>query len=305
MLQPPVANSNQSMGMRQRYIAQQQTLPQQVPSTPSTSLTLPGSGIPNTQTPIPVVPLAASAPSLTLRKKRNTARISAVLLVLGLATAIYFIWHTASPTTTATPSNSSDVSQQNFSAVTTSVPTTDGIRVYVVGAVKNPGIYMLASDARVYDLLQAAGGPLPNANLVTINLAAKLSDGQEVYIAKVGETPPTYSGGVSGTGGGSTGTGSATGNSSGGSTGTGSATGNSSGSSTGTGSTAGISTNGQLVNINTASVVELSQSLHVSKKTAQTIVDYRTQNGNFSSVDQLAQVVSSGIYKKIKAQCTV
>ena len=49
--------------------------------------------------------------------------------------------------------------------------------MYVVGAVKNPGLYALATGARVYDLLQAAGGTLPKANLVAINMAAKLSDG--------------------------------------------------------------------------------------------------------------------------------
>ena len=234
MIKPPLANGNQSMGMRRQYIAQQQTLPQQVPFIPSQGLTLSGIGIPNTQPPVPVVPLAASAPPSTSRKKRNTARIIAALLVLGLAATIYFIWHTASPTTTTiASSSSSNVSQQNFSAVSTSAPTTDGIRVYVVGAVKNPGIYTLASGSRVYDLLQAAGGPLPKANLVAINLAAKLSDGQEVYITQVGETPPTYSGGVPGTGGNTTGTGSTSGGSSGGPTGTASSTsgGNSGGSS--------------------------------------------------------------------------
>ena len=91
---------------------------------------------------------------------------------------------------------------------------------------------------------------------MAINLAAKLSDGQEVYITQVGETPPTYTSGVSST---------------------------TSSSTPGVGS--GSNSNGQLVNINTASVDELSQSLHISKKSAQTIVDYRTQHGYFSSGD--------------------
>jgi len=279
MQQKQPIHGNQQAGMRRQYIAQQQTLPQKVPFTPSPSPILPGNGIPNTQPPLPVVPLATSTP--TPPKKRMVSRIIAALLVLGLASAIYFIWHTAAPTTT-TPSSASGVSQQNFSAASTSAPTTDGIRVYVVGAVKNPGIYTLASGSRVYDLLQAAGGTTPKANLVAINMAAKLSDGQEVYITQVGETPPSYAGGVPGTGGSTTGAG--------GSSGVGNG---------------GNNTNGQPVNINTASVDELSKSLHISKKSAQTIVDYRTQNGNFSSVDQLAQVVTKTIYNKIKAQCTV
>src|SRR5262245_3160972 len=58
------------------------------------------------------------------------------------------------------------------------------------GAVQHPGVYTLSSDARVYQLLQAAGGPLPNANLVVLNLAGKLVDGQEIYVRQIGEAPP-------------------------------------------------------------------------------------------------------------------
>ena len=294
-MQKPPTNGNSQLGIRRQFIAQQQTLPQQVPFTPPPSSILSNSSIQIPQSPTPVVPLTASIPiPSTSHKKRNVLRIIAALLVLGLAGAIYFIWNTTVPTTTTTASSSGNqqsVTQQSFSAASTPEPATDGIRVYVVGAVKNPGIYTLASGARVYDLLQAAGGPLPSANLVVVNLAAKLSDGQEVYITQIGETPPSYSVSVSSASGGKTGTG-VTSSSSG-------------GNSTTSGSGADGNTNGQLVNINTASVDELSKGLHISKKTAQTIVDYRTQNGDFSSVDQLAQVVSHAIYTKIKAECTV
>jgi len=269
MQQQPPVQSSQQIEMRRQYIAQQQTIPQPATLPPLQGPVFSNNGVANTQLPAPVVPLAESTPP-PKSKKRNIARMTAVLLVVGLAGAIYFIWHTAPTTTT---SSSSSVNQQNFAVASTSAPTTDGIRVYVVGAVKNPGIYTLASGARVYDLLQAAGGTLPQANLVAINLAAKLGDGQEVYITQVGERPPTYTGGVSGTGGGTSGT--------------------------------GGSTNNQLVNINTASADELNQGLHISKKSAQAIVDYRTQHGDFSSVDQLALVVSRTVYNKIKAQCTV
>jgi competence protein ComEA len=140
----------------------------------------------------------------------------------------------------------------------------------VVGAVKHPGVYTLPADARVYQLLQAAAGPLPNANLVALNIAAKLSDGQEVYVAAIGETPPASPGGAPGPGTGPTGTGT-----------------------------------GQLININTASVDQMRLALHISSKTAQKIVDFRTQHGNYTSVDQLSQVVSKAVYDKIKDQVTV
>ncbi len=277
MQQQPLANDNNHSGLRRQFIAQQQTLPQPVVpfASPLSPVVPPSSNMPNLQQPVSLTdPVPLTSPS----KKKLIARIIAVSLVIGLIGAIYGVWHSATPTTTTTTtaSSSADVTQQNFSTSSTAVSTTDGIRVYVVGAVKHPGIYTLSSGARVYDLIQAAGGTLPSANLVAINLAAKLSDGQEVYITQVGETPPTYTSGVSST---------------------------TSSSTPGVGS--GSNSNGQLVNINTASVDELSQSLHISKKSAQTIVDYRTQHGDFSNVDSLAQVVSRTIYNKIKAQCTV
>ncbi len=271
--QQPQRQSNQPGMLRSNFIAQQQTIPQPAALRPPQYPSFPNAGLPNTPLPVPIVPPTSAPITPISAKKKRVTRIIGVLLVVGLVGAIYFIWRTsASPTTTT---STASVSQQNFSTTNTSASTTDGIKVYVVGAVKNPGLYTLATDARVYDLLQAAGGTLPKANLVAINMAAKLSDGQEVYVTFIGEAPPTYTGGVPGPGG-------------------------TSGSSNG-----GNNTNGQLVNINTASVDELSQSLHISKKSAQAIVDYRTQHGNFTSVDELAQAVSTTIYKKIKAQCTV
>ncbi len=62
-------------------------------------------------------------------------------------------------------------------------PAFDAGECQIVGAVRHPGVYTLPASARVYQLLQAAGGPLPNADLVALNMAAKLSDGQEVYVA--------------------------------------------------------------------------------------------------------------------------
>jgi competence protein ComEA len=204
------------------------------------------------------------------------------VLLLGLAIALYLTWNTTA--TATSPGSSASISQQNFGSTSTNTGTTNGssstsggtIQVYIVGAVKHPGVYSLPSDARIYQLLQAAGGPLSDANLVALNLAAKVNDGEEIYVTKIGEVPPTYYGGVPGTG-----------------TGTASTT-----STTSTG-------NGQLVNINTASADVMRQQLHISSATAQAIINYRQQNGAFTSVDQLQQVVSKTIYDKIKPLVTV
>jgi competence protein ComEA len=231
---------------------------------------LPGALIPSTN------------PPLHSRKKKQLLRGAAILLSALLILAIYLTWHSATPTAAsptitqqAYSSLSSTPSPQPVSSVTTAT-SSDGttIQVYIVGAVKHPGVYTLPADARVYQLIQAAGGTQPNADLVSINLAARLTDGQEIYVLSVGETQPAYTGSSAGTGAGSAGS---------------------------TPTTA----NGPLVNINTATETAMMQGLHVSAATAKKIIDYRTQHGAYTSVDQLLQVVSKSIYDRIKGLVTV
>jgi competence protein ComEA len=233
--------------------------PSQQPTAPEPDLSFPPE--PNTITPPLINPL-----------KRKITRIIAIVIILALAVALYFIWHT--PASTNPPPV---ITQQNFSGSSSNSSGSTGssliangeIHVYVVGSVKHPGVYTLPSGARVYELLQAAGGALPDANLVALNLAAPLSDGEEVYVLANGEKPPTYVGGVPGPG------------------------------------TSGSATTGQLVNINTASANEMRLSLHISSATAQNIVNYRMQNGPYTSIDQLQSVVSKSIYDKIKGLITI
>lgn len=216
-------------------------------------------------------PPDAGAPKPSFNKRKLT-RIIAVAIALALAIALYLIWRSSTSASVSPP-----ITQQNFSGTsantgssTASSSTSSGdIQVYVVGAVKHPGVYTLPAGARVYQLLQAAGGPLPNANLVALNLAATLNDGEEVYVIANGEIPPAYQGGVPGPG------------------------------------ANGTATTGQLVNINTASVDEMRQVLHISSTTAQNIINYRLQHGPYTSIAQLKQVVSTSTYDKIKSLVTI
>lgn len=65
--------------------------------------------------------------------------------------------------------------------------TISKIKVDVEGEVLNPGVYELPSDTRVQDALIAAGGLTQDANRKAINLAAKISDGQKIYVPAEGE----------------------------------------------------------------------------------------------------------------------
>lgn len=56
------------------------------------------------------------------------------------------------------------------------------IVVYVAGEVAHPGVYRLEAGRRVDDALRAAGPPKADADLVAVNLAAPLEDGEEIAV---------------------------------------------------------------------------------------------------------------------------
>jgi len=135
--------------------------------------------------------------------------------------------------------------------------------VYVCGAVRAPGIVRLPAGARVADALELAGGAAARAELAGVNLAALVTDGQQILVPERGAVAAA----------------------------TGSAAG---GGSVAPASAGGVPAAGALVNINTASVTELDVLEGVGPATAQKIVDYRTANGGFKSIDEIKDVSGIG-----------
>jgi competence protein ComEA len=270
-------------GLIQQYFAHQQTMPYQAmtPIPPEPVITIPPFGISDTYQSQAIPGISNQAlPPVQPTRKLQIRKALGVLLVCMLVATVYFIWR-GSPTPNST-SAAVSTTQQHFSLAPTASSLTIGtttvspvaisgkIQVYIVGAVKKPGVYTLEGSARVYELLQAAGGPLPQANLVALNLAARLSDGQEIYVTLIGETPPT-----------------------------------SMSSPTGTITTATPGGTANQININTASADDLRKGLHISSTNALAIVNYRVQHGTFTSVEELLQVVSQTTYKKIKDEVKI
>ena len=157
------------------------------------------------------------------------------------------------------------------------------IVVDVDGAVAHPGLYKLPADSRVQAALAAAGGLSPQADVHRINRAAKLHDGQKLYVLSQGEsTPPLAASSGQGCEGQAC--------------------------TSAEGGVAGSDAEGQvLVNINTANAAQLTQLPGVGPAIAQKIIDYRTANGPFTSVDDLTKVPGIGAAKlaQIKSHARV
>jgi competence protein ComEA len=63
-----------------------------------------------------------------------------------------------------------------------SVPEASRLVVYVVGAVRRPGLYRLPAGSRVADAVAQAGGATRRADPAALNLAAPVADGQQVLV---------------------------------------------------------------------------------------------------------------------------
>jgi competence protein ComEA len=102
----------------------------------------------------------------------------------------------AGPADPVVAGSASPVSGPLLSSVSpraTSSPT--GVLVVdVVGRVHRPGVYRLPAGSRVTDAVAAAGGVLAGVDPATVNLARKLSDGEQLVIGASAAAAPTGSG---------------------------------------------------------------------------------------------------------------
>ena len=152
--------------------------------------------------------------------------------------------------------------------------SSDDIVVSVVGLVQNPGIMTLPDGSRVGDA-RAVAGVLPEADLVRINHAELLSDGQQLVVVGPDDPAPPVSG---------------TGTSAGGAGGGAGSAGVGQGASTGP------------ISLNTATVAELTALHGVGEATASAIIEFRESNGGFASVEQLLEVSGIGPAKFSRLQ---
>lgn len=145
-----------------------------------------------------------------------------------------------------------------------------GLLVHVVGEVAEPGLVTVPDGARVADALEAAGGTTRKADLTAVNLARTVVDGEQLYVPKPGEqVPGAAAPGAGGPASGASGSGPGGPGASGGST-------------------------AATVDINTADAAALEALPGIGPSIAQAIVEWRTANGPFASVDELEDVPGIG-----------
>jgi competence protein ComEA len=103
----------------------------------------------------------------------------------------------------AVPATPAPAEADPFASAAPSVGVAAGgeIVIDVEGGVAAPGLHRLPAGARVADAVAAAGGYADTADLVaaarSLNLAAALVDGQQIYVPVVGD-PPAAGGGSGG-----------------------------------------------------------------------------------------------------------
>lgn len=148
----------------------------------------------------------------------------------------------------------------------------DTIIVYICGAVKENKVITLNENSRICDAIDAVGGLTDDADLSNINLAYMLEDGEKIYIPKKGEEIKIDS---------------------------------SISSNILSSSYNNYSSNNEKnnkININKASQTELETIPGIGPSTALKIINYREQNGKFSSIEDIKNVsgIGDSKYNQIK-----
>lgn len=152
--------------------------------------------------------------------------------------------------------------------------TKESIYVSILGEVSSPGVYVMPEGSRTYELINEAGGATENADTARLNLVSLLEDGMQITIPsyEADKESPTE------------------------------------------GPTLVLTDNTEsegskraLVNINTASISELTTLTGIGTTRAEAIINYRDSVGKFEKCEDLMNVtgIKQGIYDKLKDEiCT-
>lgn len=170
---------------------------------------------------------------------------------------------------------STDLSVSSYEKENDTRGYSGGIYVFVNGEVEKPGVYLVDDDARLYQVIDKAGGMTEKAKKDYLNLAETVHDGQEIKVlskkqykkqkrATIREETKDTGAGAEDLGSGR-------------------------------------------VNINTADVEQFTVLPGIGNTKAAAIIAYREENGNFSSIEDIKNVsgIGEATFNNIESMITV
>lgn len=167
-----------------------------------------------------------------------------------------------------TADSSNEMQEQESTAIQAVV----SYYVHLCGAIKHPGVYEATQTTRVYELVKSAGGFTEEADENYVNQAATVEDGQQIYIPTREEVLHENGSLMDRNG------------------------------IDAVDNSQKESNNTSKVNINTATKSELCTLPGIGEVKAGSIIDYRTNQGKFQSIEELKQIegIKEAVYNKIK-----
>ena len=196
---------------------------------------------------------------LALLKKYKSVVVLGAILVMAIGAFLVLQQKPEAKTTDFPTVTTTTASQESTEETSSESPERETILVDVKGAVQSEGVYELPSTARVNDAVKAAGGFSELADKKSVNLAQKLSDEAVVYVASQGENVSVVQSATSSPATGDAG-----------------------------------NENTEKINLNTATVADLTTISGIGEKRANDILAYRDSQGGFTSVDDLNNVSGIG-----------
>ena len=178
-----------------------------------------------------------------------------LILLAVIAVVAFAIWHPAPRAALVSAAPSADPRPDPRAHARARTPGAMGAGlVYVVGAVARPGLYHIEAGSRIDDAVRSAGGLRADADPAGVNLAAHVSDGDEIAVPLLGE--PTHAANTKRT----------------------------------RNARARSGKTHAIIDVNSASAAQLASVPGIGATIAARIVEIRTQDGAYRTFDELLDV---------------
>ena len=231
-----------------------------------------------------ILNLDLSKIKLYYEDNQKTVRMVALILIVGLS--ILFFWirgdsRNVELNVSETSDgevfeegefpNGEDVSAEGKEGEAVSSSRPGVAYVDISGEVKLPGVYKVTSETRLFEVIDMAGGLKDDADVNSLNRAEKVSDGQKIIVKAYGDSSDESEG------------------------------------EGGVPSSSGGTDDSGKVNINIADLSTLQTITGIGPSKAQSIIDYREQNGYFTTIEEIMFVSGIGekTFASIKDQIVV